>query len=335
MRWEQLRRKYDKKNVLEVMRDFSDQCIEAVYIASKFRPKKRKIEKIVACGMGGSGVGAGILKDLLKGELKVPFEVFNSYHLPAYVDGKTLVFVVSYSGNTEETVNCLKEAKKKKAYVVAVVGGGAVKKNAKEKIVVPTEIPQPRMALAYLCLPLLVVLAKLGLISGKGSELNEAVFLLKKNARQIEEKAKELALRMKGKMVVIYAPEELRTVAYRFRTELNENAKQFALHHFVPEENHNEINAFLGLSRKNSEFILLRHRDEPEKIQRRFAFLHKILRKNFNVTEVHLEGKSVLAAALYAVQLAALSSYYLAMLNHLDPEWIPIIKELKKELKRK
>ncbi|MCX6798705.1 MAG: hypothetical protein NTW59_01245 [Candidatus Diapherotrites archaeon] len=302
MQWEALRKKYDKKNVLPWMRSFGDQCIEAIYIGSRFKPKKRKIEKIVACGMGGSGVGAGILKDLLKGELHVPFDVFNSYHLPEYVDSKTLVFVVSYSGNTEETVNCLREAKRN---------------------------------IAYLCLPLLVVLVKLGLVSSKNGELNEAVFLLKKSAGQLEEKAKELALRMKGKMVVIYAPEELKTVAYRFRTELNENSKQFALHHFVPEQNHNEINAYLGLTKANSEFILLRHKNEPEKIQRRFAFLHKTLRKRFNVAEVHLEGKSLLATALYAVQFAALASYYLAMLNHLDPEWIPIIKELRKEMKKK
>jgi bifunctional phosphoglucose/phosphomannose isomerase len=191
------------------------------------------------------------------------------------------------------------------------------------------------MALAYVCLPLLIVLIRLGLAKGKSSELNETVFLLKKSQRHLEEKGKELALKLAGKMPVIYVPEELKAVASRFCKELNENSKQFAASHFVPEQNHNEINAVFGLTRKNSHFLLLRNNSEEAKIAKRFGFLHKILRKNFDVTEVRLEGKSKLATAFYAIQLAAMTSYYLALLNKRDPDWIPVIKELKKELKRK
>ena len=335
MHWERLRRKYDSKDVLSHMRGFSDQCIEAVYIASRFSPKKRKIEKIVACGMGGSGVGAGILKDLLKGELKVPFDVFNSYHLPAYVDGKTLVLCVSFSGETEETISCFKEAKRKKANVIALATGGTLARMAKKDCIVIPQSPQPRMALPYLCLPLLITLQKIGLVRSTASELNELVFLLKKEQLRIEEKAKHLAGQLHGKMPVIYAPEELSATACRFTKELNENSKQFAHYNAVPEQNHNEINAIFGLNRKNSHFILLRHRNEGERIGRRMQFLEKVLRRKFDVTECQLEGKSLIAATFYAIQLAALTSYYLGLLNKTDPDKIPVIKELKKELKRK
>jgi len=336
MDWKTLEDRYDKKNVLGWMRKFPDQCIEAVYWGKKFRPKKRKIEKIVACGMGGSGVGAAILRNLLKEELAVPFEVFNSYKLPAYVDSKTLVFCVSFSGNTEETISCFKEARRKRAYVIGLSTGGAIRKIAgKNCIAIPKSAPQPRMAAAYLSLPILVAMEKLGLIGSKNSQLNETVYLLKKEQLRLEEKAKELAMKMQGKLPIIYAPEELQTIAYRFRTDLNENSKQFALSHFLPEQNHNEINALLGLGKKSCEIFLLRHENESKSIAKRFGIMKKLMGKNFNITEVNLKGKSLLATTFYALQLAALTSYYLALLNKFDPEEIPLIPLLKKELKKK
>ncbi len=335
MRWEKLREKYDKKNVLAWLRTFPDQCIESIYIGNKFKPKKRRIEKIVGCGMGGSGVGSALLRDMLKEELKVPFEVFNSYDLPAYVDSKTLVFCVSFSGNTEETLQCYRQAKKRRAYVIALTTGGKLKKMAKKDcITIPKSSPQPRMASAYLSIPMLIVLQKMKLIERKNRQLNGMVFLLKKQQAKIEDKAQDLALKLKGKLPVIYAAEELQTAAYRFRTELNENSKQFALSHFLPEHNHNEINAFLGLKRGNCEFILLRHENELKKIQKRFAVVKKLFKKHFNVTEVQLEGKTLIATTYYTLFLAALTSYYLSLLNKLDPEPVPLIALLKKELKK-
>ena len=333
MDWENLRQEYDKKHVLEWMRTFPDQCIEAVYFAAKFKPKKRKIEKIVACGMGGSGVGAAILRNLLKDELKVSFEVFNSYRLPAYVDQKTLFFCISFSGNTEESLACYKQAKKKKAYVVSIATGGKLAKMSKSSLILmPNGSPQPRMGLAYLLLPMLIALEKLKLVKKKNHELNEAVFLLKKEQGHIEEKAKELALKIKGKLPIIYAPEELQAIAYRFRTDLNENAKQLALSNFLPEQNHNEISAFLGIERKNCEILLLRHENEYKRISKRFKVLKKLMGKKFNITEISLKGKSLIAATFYALQLAAMTSYYLALLNKQDPEKILLIGILKKEL---
>jgi len=335
MNWDKLRQEYDKKEVLGWLRKFSDQIIEAVYHGKKFKAKKRKIDKIVGCGMGGSGVGAEILRNILKEELKVPFEVFHSYKLPAYVDKNTLVFCVSFSGNTEETIACFKQAKQKRAYVVSVSTDGKLKRMAKSNLIlVPASAPQPRMGLAYVCLPILVVLEKLGLVEKKNHQLNETVFLLKKEEARLEQKARELALRMRNKLPIIYAPEELQTVAYRFRTELNENSKQFALHHFLPEHNHNEINAWLGVNKKSCEIFLLRHQGELKKVSKRFTVLRKIMGKHFNITEINLKGKSLTAVTFYALQLAALTSYHLALLNKIDPEPVPFIKVLKKELKK-
>jgi len=336
MNWDSLEKKHDKNKVLDWLRTFSDQIIEAVYFAKKLKVKKREFDKIVACGMGGSGIGSALLRNMLKHELKIPFETFNSYKLPEYVDRKTLVFCVSFSGNTEETIACYKQARKKGAYVVSVTTGGWFKKKVKKDIVLePGIAPQPRMGLAYVCLPQLIVLERLGLVEKKNTELGEAVFLLKKEQGKLEEKAKELALKMKGKLPIFYACDDLERLAYRFRTDVNENSKQYALHHFLPEHNHNEINAFSGLKKGNCHFFFLRHEGESKKIQKRFKVTKKVVGKNFNVTEVHLKGKSLIAATFYGLQLAALTSYYLSLLNKRDPEPVPMIGLLKKELKKK
>jgi len=333
MDWEKLREKHDKKQVLSWIRTFSDQLIEAVYYGKKFKPKNRKIEKIVACGMGGSGVGAAILRNILKEELKIPFETFNSYELPAYVDSKTLVFCVSFSGNTEETIACFKQAKKKRAYVVSLATGGKLEKIAgKDLILIPKSSPQPRMALAYLSLPLLMVLEKMKLVGRKESDLGEAVFLLKKEEKQLETKAKDLALKMKGKLPIIYAAGELESVVCRWRKELNENAKQFALPNFVPEQNHNEISSRFGLGKGDCEIFLLRYEGELKRVSKRFSQIKKIMGRHYNITEVNLKGRSLLAVTFYALQLAALTSYYLALANGIDPEPVPNIAVLKKAL---
>jgi glucose/mannose-6-phosphate isomerase len=332
MDWEKLAGKHDKKNVLDWMRSFPDQIVEAVFYGRRFKPKKRKIGKVVACGMGGSGVGAAILKGILRQEMNVPFETYNSYSLPGHVDRNTLVLCVSFSGNTEETLACAREAKRKKAYVVAVTTGGKLAKEVKDHIIVPKRSPQPRMGSAYLILPCLIVLEQLLLVENKHREVGEAVDLIKKEQKRMEAKAKELAIKMKGKLPVVYADEGLAAVAYRFRTDVNENAKQFALSHFLPEHNHNEINARLGLEKSGCEVILLRHRNESRKTKKRFSVVKRIMGRHWNITEVELKGKSMIAAALYALQLSSLASYYLSLANGLDPEPVPDIAILKKAL---
>jgi len=336
MKWEKLQEKYDKKQVIKWMRAFPDQMIESVYRGNKFKPKKKKIDKIVACGMGGSGIGAALLKDMLKDELKVPFNVYNSYELPAYVDRNTLVFCNSFSGNTEETLACFKQAKKKGAYTVAITTGGKLSKLGKANLVViPKSSPQPRMAITYLSLPMLVVLQKMRLVKSKSKEMHEAIFLLRKEQRQIEERAQELALKMKNKLPIIYAGEELATLSYRFRTEINENAKQFALNHFLPEQNHNEINCRFGLSRKNAEIFFLRHEGETKRVSKRFNVTKKVMGKHYKITEIKLKGRSLLAVTFYALQLAGLTAYSLALLNKVDPEPVSAIAFLKKQLAKR
>ena len=324
--------KYDRSRVLPFLRAFPEQCKDAISLGNKLNLKERGIEKIVCCGMGGSGVGGAIIKNLFKDELKVPFDSFNSYALPSYVDEKTLVLAVSYSGNTEETLACYKQAVKKKALVIAISSNGKLRKIAKYCIAVPDIFPQPRIAIAYTTLPMIPVLSKLSVIGEKTEELNNVVSFLKKEAEVINNKAQKLATSIHGKFPVIYGTDNISAVTYRWRTELNENSKTFALNHVIPEENHNEINAFLGLG--NAYFLFLRADGETERINKRIEFTKKVFGKMFPVSDVFIKGKTLLEKTFYAIYLAALTSYYLALLNGVDPEKISVINSLKRELEK-
>src|ERR1700739_4015837 len=106
----------------DLINGFPKQLEEAVGIANnaKLTKAKNTLNKVVICGLGGSGIGGTIVKETIQDEAKVPVEVMKSYTLPAYVDANTLVICCSYSGNTEETLESYSEAKKCKAHIVSV-----------------------------------------------------------------------------------------------------------------------------------------------------------------------------------------------------------------------
>ena len=91
----------------DLIRDFSKHLTEAISIGEKtsFSPSNNKIENILICGLGGSGIGGTIISQMLAQECKVPIQVNKDYHIPAFVNEHTLVVCCSYSGNTEEVTD--------------------------------------------------------------------------------------------------------------------------------------------------------------------------------------------------------------------------------------
>ena len=104
----------DKSNALGFLKTFPEQCRNALELGRRLEINDgRKISNIIVSGMGGSGIGGHVLRNLLKNEINIPMDVYHSYSLPKYADENTLVFAVSYSGNTEETIACMEEAQKR------------------------------------------------------------------------------------------------------------------------------------------------------------------------------------------------------------------------------
>ena len=318
----------DKSNMLEVLDNFPKQCKDALALPKGIMVKG-EVTSIVVCGMGGSAIGGDLLK-MYTNETKLPVFVVRDYKVPEFVDNYTLVFVVSYSGNTEETLSAFHDAKKKNANIIAITAGGQLHKEASKTIRIPSGL-QPRAAIGYLFFPMLGVLYNSNLIDVKNAVLNEMLVLLSQN-QGIKETAEQLAKKIQGKIPIIYSSELLKPVAYRWQTQINENAKYPAYHSSFSEMNHNEINAFRNMERKKFIPILIRDEKDHPRIKRRMDVCKQIMERNVDVEEVHIKGSSLLARMFYTIYLGDYTSYYLALRERVDPTPVEVIEWLKKQL---
>lgn len=248
----------------------------------------KEFNNIVFLGIGGSGVPGEIVKSL---DLKIPV-ICARETLPAFVDKNTLCFVVSYSGDTKETITLYKKAKKKKARVIVITSGGKLAKLKEEKVLIPTGY-LPREGVIYLLMPILNIL---------GVKYNEAIKVIERaEKKDIRLFAKKLAGEFKLHVPIIYVSEEnLRALGERWTKDFNENAKVFAHTNFFPEVLHNEVEARFDYGYK---VILL-----VGKINSATKKAAKIL----NCELIKLDGRSLIAKMLYGTYLSGLVSYYLS-----------------------
>jgi glucose/mannose-6-phosphate isomerase len=242
-------RKIDKSGMLSFCVDAAEHYQKAANAAEKISPSYSEPENIVVAGMGGSAIGGELLKDWARDKAQMPIEVSRAYSLPAYANEKSLVLIVSYSGETEETLSSFLDAVKRKCLVFCVSSGGSLLEFA-EKLGVPyLRVPSgfpPRAALPYLFTPLLVLLEKMRVVSGVSVGLSEAMTLLRRvsgeNAPEKpvkENAAKALAVGINGTVPVVYGFGVFRGVAQRFKTQFNENGKVPSKWEYFSELNHN------------------------------------------------------------------------------------------------
>ena len=174
----------DKSGMLSFSVDAAKHYREAAKNAERIIVDYPKPSNIVVAGLGGSAIGGDLLKDWAKTQVTVPIEVSREYKLPAYAGKKTLVFITSYSGDTEETLGSFLDALKRKCMIYCISSGGALIKYAQKHKVPYLQVPAgmpPRAALPYMLVPLLVYMEKAGLAKGVKEELNEAVSSSRKN----------------------------------------------------------------------------------------------------------------------------------------------------------
>src|SRR3989344_2778679 len=193
----------DQSNMLKVLEGFSHQC-KTAFELTKGMSVSGKVDKIVVAGMGGSAVGGDLLKAYMHSS-KIPVFVVRDYKVPNFVDESTLVFAVSYSGNTEETLSAFEDAAKKKAKIVAVTSGGELAKRAKKAIMIPGGL-QPRAALGYLFFPVLGVLANSGIVDVRGREIEEMIGILSKT-EDFKIVGERIAKKIGQRTQIVYASE--------------------------------------------------------------------------------------------------------------------------------
>jgi glucose/mannose-6-phosphate isomerase len=306
----------------------------------------RSVNKVVLVGMGASGVGGDLLADLLALEAAGPvFAVCRDYRLPPWVDAHTLVIASSYSGNTEETIACFRDALGRSAKVVAVTAGGILQQEATAHRVPLLRINyqgEPRSALGFSFLAPLALLQGLGLVPDQAAALEEAIILLEGASRRYGSgqptegnEAKRLARALEGHLVVVYGAGFLGGVARRWKTQINENAKGWAFAEAFPELNHNAIVGYqFPRAIASGVFVVLLYAPSLDhRVSARYPITTELLqRAGVPHQRVEVEGKAPLAQVLGAVVLGDWTSYYMAMLNGVDPSPVEAIDYMKGRL---
>lgn len=304
---------------------------------------KNEIRNVVVSGMGGSGWPANYIKSWPG--TKVPLELASNYNLPGYVDEHTLVIATSYSGNTEETLSGLAEAEERGAQIVVFTSGGKLKELAEEKGLPLYVIPggtQPRMSSFYFIAAYLELLASAGVIDPVSLEERKAlsdwlgaqVGQWRADVPTSQNPAKQLALELSGKTVIIYAGALLAPVAQKMKICMNENAKNTAWWNQYPELNHNE---FIGWTSHpiDKPFGVVEIRSDLE---------HPRTRKRFEVTERLLsgmrpvpyvitpEGDTLPQHILWSSVFGDFVCTYVALLNGINPTPVDLVEKFKVEL---
>lgn len=312
-------------------------------------PPADQVRNIVLLGMGGSGIAGDALAAVANGTLPVPVTVLKQYRTPAFVGPHSLVFALSYSGNTEETLSMATGALHAGAHVVAIGCAGAlsVQVTAGGGLHVPCpDGYMPRAALGSLIAPLFVTLFRTGLLPEAHALLVGAQLQLGRrrdacvpSVEGARNPARELARRIGRTIPLIYGGGALGAVAaMRWKSDVNENAKAPAFWNTHPELDHNEICGWGqhgDVTRQLLTLVELRHGFEHERLTPRFdATRAQIEECVVQVLEVRAEGENRLAQLLDLMYVGDWMSCYLALDNDVDPGPIPAITALKDHLAR-
>jgi glucose/mannose-6-phosphate isomerase len=336
----------DSEGILEATLSLPEQAAAAVEAARDLDglPDREEIEQVVVLGMGGSGIAGDILMAAAGPYLPLPVLVFRSYHVPAFVDEGTLVFAISFSGDTEETVEAVTAAALQGARVVAVTRGGELGHLAGSwgvpMVEVPEGIPQPRAALGALAIPPLIVLEDIGLFPGASYWINAAIEQLRIRRDQLARPgnlAEQLARRIGRTMPLIHGGGGLGAVAaQRWKTDINENAKCPAFWNMQSELCHNEVSGWGqhgDLTRQMFTLVNLRHDFEHPQVMHRFNLTADLLDEVVSSVEgVRAEGEGELAQLLDLILVGTVTSLNMAFQEGIDPGPIPAQDQIKNAL---
>jgi glucose/mannose-6-phosphate isomerase len=339
----------DKDDMYQSIWDFPENIIDAIELSENITLKNeyRDLNNIIIAGMGGSAIGGDVVYSLIKNEIKIPFVVNRGYDLPAWANSSTLIICSSYSGNTEETISILEEAKSLDAKVIGITTGGVLESLCKNYSFDFVNIPsglQPRAALAFSFIPLLYILKKTSLINVEVSSwLKSSVDLIKsKRVEYSSDKENnpvyQLANKLYNKLPIIYADSgSLETVAVRLKGQICENSKILAYHSIYPEMNHNEIVGWENNEEYFSNYYVLWLMDEEMNIRNksRKNIISEILSGlNVSQQEIKVDGYSFKERFLLLIHYGDWLSYWCAILHNTDPSPVKNIQTLKDKLSK-
>ncbi|MBL7053816.1 bifunctional phosphoglucose/phosphomannose isomerase [Patescibacteria group bacterium] len=330
----------DKSNMINDLIKMPATWLDAYNLSKKIKIsyKKKNFKNIFICGMGGSGIGGELINNLLKSKIKQTIIINRSFNIPKSVGPNDLIFINSYSGNTAETIACAKQAFKQKTNIFIITHNGYLKELASEKKIDIFKIkPEllPRTALPYLFMPILSVLKKLKIINNLDlnitKELTKLTIFNKSLSIKIpteKNMAKHLAYCIFDHLPVIISSEEVSALARRMKTQIAENSKMFCFFENAPEIFHNSITSNQPRRMKDEIIFLIWANSIKKESLKKFK---KIITKQEIRYEIIPDfSDNLLGNLLCSILLIDWTSFYLSILNQIDPSPVKIIEEFKK-----
>lgn len=325
--------------------DFPNQFKKGIEAAEAANVRfDKKFSNLIVCGMGGSALPAEIIKVLP--HFNLPVVIHRSYGLPREANENSLIFISSYSGDTEEPISSLKEAADKNFSIVGLSAGGEVKNLCKNKEIVYVEYPeekegfQPRFGLGYSFSAMFKVLDNLGYLNCDcdiNLKIESLAAALTESQEVFEKEGKNLAGKIYDKLILIYAPNDFKSLSYIWKINFNETSKIPAFSNCFPELNHNEMTGFVnGLKILGEKICILnlKEKEGDERLLKRSEITKKLLSdKGVNSIDIKFAGKNNLEKIFSSILLSIWTSYNLALLYETDPVLVPLVEDFKKMLK--
>ena len=337
----------DSLGMFQAAYSLPDQCIDAVARTESVvgLPPAEGISSVLILGMGGSGLAGDVVSAVAGANCPVPILVSKNYECPEFVGPDTLVFAVSFSGETEETIDAVHQAVGAGARLVVATAGGHLERIAHEwgapVISLDSSIPMPRAALGAVSIPPLLVLERLGLLAGVSAQV--AAMICQVSRRRDElladgNQALKLAQRIGRTLPIVYGGGTLgEAAAWRWKGQFNENPKVASFANRIPELTHNEICGWGqhgDVTRQVFSMLLLRHSFEHPQVQKRFELVSEICDEIVSgVYSVEAAGEGRLAQLFDLMFFGDIVTLHMAAIEGIDPGPVPILDEIKARLR--
>ncbi len=347
-------KKFDTGGVAKSIEQLADQVRQVLEEARlvKVPADYSKVTQVIVNGMGGSNIGIRIVKSVFAYQLKVPVTITPGYEVPASVNKNTLYLISSYSGTTEEPLSVYKEVKKRGAKVMAITVDS--KKSKLMRLMLKENIPgyifkpefnpsgQPRLGLGYSVFGVAMLLAKAGLFKIEVKKMEEIIASLELWDRELRpevsmktNRAKQIAYKLYNKQPVLVAAEFLAGNVQALRNHFCECSKNYASYLVLPDLNHFALESLANpkSNRENLAFLFFDSFFYHARVQKRSELTKEIVKKNkVAVISYKLRGLNKLEQAFETLQLGSWVTYYLAILNQVNPVNIPWVDWFKKKL---
>jgi glucose/mannose-6-phosphate isomerase len=306
----------------------------------------QRASQVVVLGMGGSAIAGDFLASLAQQAGRKPVAVVRGYHAPAFATSNTLVIACSHSGNTEETLSAFEQTLEAGCTHVVVTTGGKIAETARERglpVYHYQYAGEPRSALGYQLAGLLRIAESAGVIAGAAGAIEQTVALMQAQREELafdcaekQNKAKQIARRLHNRLPVMVGAETLAVAAHRWKTQVNENADAWAFWEELPEMDHNTVVGFARPEKAvpHLHAVLLHSRSLHPRVRLRYDITEsELAAAGVSHERVEIVGDEPLAQALSAAYLGDLVSYYLALLEGVQPSPVKPIDRVKAKLR--